>query len=108
MRFSIETTDRAVQVFHPQANTVYSLEAVAHLAHLPRRTVLLYCKHRLVSPVEDARWGNYFFDEEAIRQLRRIEELRSRFGVNIAGVRFILRLLDEVERLHYEQRMFAE
>jgi DNA-binding transcriptional MerR regulator len=106
MRF--DNTGRAVQVFQPQPDALYSIETVAHLAGIPRRTILVYCKHRLVSPVEDARWGNYFFDDDAIRQLRGIEELRSRFGVNLAGVKFILRLLNEIERLHCEQEMFAE
>ena len=106
--FEFENAGQAVQVFRPRPDAVYNIEAAAHLARVPRRTVLVYCKHHLVSPVEDARWGNYYFDDEAVRRLRSIESLRARFGLNIEGLKFIFRLLEEMERLRYEQQMFAE
>jgi len=108
MRISIEDTDHAIQLFRPGPSTVYNIEAVAHLTRLPRRTILLYCKHHLVSPVGDVRWGNFYFDDETVQRLRNIENIRSRFGVNIEGLKFILHLLEEMERLRYEQQMFAE
>jgi DNA-binding transcriptional MerR regulator len=95
-----------MQVFKPQPEALYGIETTAHLTHLPRRTILVYCKHHLVSPIEDVPGGGYFFDSAAIRRLRRIEELRARFGVNINGLKFILRLLNEMERMHYDE--FAE
>lgn len=108
MRISIEDTGHAVQPFYPGPNTVYNIEAVAHLTRVPRRTILLYCKHHLLSPVGDVRWGDYYFDHETVQRLRSIENLRGRFGVNIEGLKFIFRLLGEMEHLRYEQQMFAE
>lgn len=108
MRVSIEDTDRAVQVFHAGPNTVYNIETVAHLTRVPRRTILLYCKHHLVSPLDDVRWGNYYFNHETVQRLRNIENIRVRFGVNIEGLKFIVHLLEEMDRLRYEQHMFAE
>lgn len=108
MRASIEDTSRSVQLFRPGPNTVYNIEAVAHLAHVPRRTILLYCKHHLVSPVGDVRWGNFYFDDETVQRLRNIENIRARFGLNIEGLKFVFRLLEEMERLRYEQQMFAD
>jgi len=107
MRISVEDTE-AVQLFHPGPNTVYNIEAVADLTHVPRRTILLYCKHHLVSPVGDVRWGNYYFDDETVQRLRNIENLRARFGFNIEGLKFIFLLLEEMDRLRCEQQMFAE
>ena len=108
MRVSIEDTDRAVQLFRAGPNTVYNIEAVAHLTRVPRRTILLYCKHHLVSPLDDVRSGNYCFDHDTVQRLRNIENIRVRFSVNIEGLKFIFRLLEEMERLRYEQHMFAE
>jgi DNA-binding transcriptional MerR regulator len=108
MRVSIEDAGHAVQLFHPGPSTVYNIEALARLTRVPRRTILLYCKHHLVSPVGDVRWGNYYFDHETVQRLRNIENIRARFGVNIDGLKFIFRLLEEMERLRYEHQMFAE
>lgn len=43
----------ALQVFEPGAQTVYTIEAAAQLAQVPRRLIVLYYKHGLVSPVAD-------------------------------------------------------
>lgn len=107
MRTSLDSV-HALQLFQPVPHAVYGLEAVANIAHVSRRNILLYCKHHLVEPIEELSWGGFYFDNMAIDRLRRIEELRERFGCNIAGLKFMLRLMDEVERLQYEQRFFAE
>jgi len=60
--------------------------------------ILMYYKLGLISPVTDPAREGYYFDAEGVRTLRRIEFLRSDCGVNLAGIKMILRLLDEVER----------
>ncbi len=88
----------AVQRFEPESDVVYSIEDAGHIAHTPRRTILLYYKLGLISTASDPVREGYYFDAEGIRTLRRIEFLRSDCGVNLAGIKMILRLLDEVER----------
>jgi len=44
-------------------------------------TILVYYKHGLVSPVVDPECGGYYFNDEAIRTLRRIEYLRTDCGI---------------------------
>src|SRR5579871_5920505 len=88
----------AVQRFEPESNGVYTIEAAGQIAHTPRRMILMYYKLGLISPVSDPVREGYYFDAEGIRTLRRIEFLRSECGVNLAGIKVILRLLDEVER----------
>jgi DNA-binding transcriptional MerR regulator len=100
--FPKATRRRALQLFEPDPAAVYSLEAAAHLAHVPRRAILIYCKHGLVSPVGDPTAGGYFFSAEAIRALRRIQSLRAICGDDLAGIRMILHLTDEVHRLRAE------
>ena len=90
----------ALQLFEPDAQTVYTIEATAHLVDVPRRMVLVYCKLGFVSPVVDPGCGGY----EAIRILRRIEYLRNVCGINLSGIKMILDLVNEAERLRAEVR----
>jgi DNA-binding transcriptional MerR regulator len=99
-----ETRLRALQHFEPDTHAVYTIETAAQLAHLPRRTILIYCKHGLISPVIDPQCGGYYFNDEAIRNLRRIEYLRTVCGINLVGIKMILRLMNEAERLRAEMR----
>jgi DNA-binding transcriptional MerR regulator len=97
------TRSREIQLFEPPADALYSIEAAARLVDLPRRTVLVYCKHRLLSPVIAAN-GSYSFDGNCIRTLRRIEALRPICGSDLAGIKIILALTEQLERLHREMR----
>jgi DNA-binding transcriptional MerR regulator len=99
-----ENSMNALQLFEPDARAVYTIEMVAQLAEVPRRLIVLYCKLGLVSPVRDPASCGWCFSDEAIRIVRRIEYLRSACGVNLAGIKLILGLMDEVERLREELR----
>jgi DNA-binding transcriptional MerR regulator len=93
---------RALQRFEPDPRTAYTIEMTSYLVDVPRHTILQYCKHGLVSPVVDPACGGYFFNDEAIRVLRRVEYLRTSCGVNLAGIKMILDLMNKVERLESE------
>ena len=92
-----------LQIFEPTPNVVYTIDAAARLAAVPRHAILVYYKHGLLTPILDTEGGLYFNDE-AIRALRRIEFLRLARGVNIAGIKMTLDLMKEVERLQAEVR----
>jgi len=92
----------AVQLFEPDPNAVYTIEAVEHMAQMPRRLIAIYCKHGLLSPVVDPACGGFYFNDEAIRILRRIDYLRSICGINLVGIKMILHLLKDVEDLRAE------
>jgi DNA-binding transcriptional MerR regulator len=97
----------ALQRFEADPRVVYSIDTVAHLANVPRRVILIYYKHGLVSPVSDPRQG-YYFDAEAIRALRQIEQLRNRYGINLVGARVILDLMNEVQELRDQVRFLRD
>lgn len=86
---------------NPEDDAAYSLEIVARLSGVNAELVMHYREEGLIRPLpgHDDR-----FDDEAVRTLRRIEHLRSTCGVNDAGLRLVLGLLDEVERLRGEIR----
>lgn len=99
-------TDFALQLYEPDADLLYTLEEAARLAHVPRRWVAIYYLHGLVAPVMDPESGGWFFNDEAIRQLRRIEYLRQTYGVSLPVIRLLLDLQAEVERLQQELRFW--
>jgi len=69
-----------IQLFEPPSDAAYTIEAAAHLVDVRPRTILVYCKHRLLSPVINARDRSYSFDRESIRSLRGIKALRTVCG----------------------------
>ena len=99
---SVETPVTTLQLFEPDARAVYTLEAAASLTQLPRRLIAIYFRHGLVSPVMDPACSGWYFNDEAIRILRRIEYLRTVCGLNIVGIKLIMDLAREVDRLREE------
>jgi DNA-binding transcriptional MerR regulator len=95
--------EQRLQIFEPDPQAVYSIEITERLTQIPRRTIAIYVRHHLISPVVE-QGGGMFFDEEAIRMLRRIEQLRTSYGVNLPGIKLIIRLLDELEQRQTELR----
>jgi DNA-binding transcriptional MerR regulator len=94
---------KALRIFEPDPATVYNIEITERLTQIPRRTIAVYVRHHLVAPVVEQGEG-MFFDEEAIRVLRQIEQLRKSYGVNLPGIKIIMRLLEELEQRQSELR----
>ena len=103
----VEAPMTALQLFEPDARTVYTIEAASSLAQVPRRVIVVYFKHGLVSPVVDPMCGGWYFNDEAIRILRRIEYLRTACGINLVGIKLIMDLVKEVEQLRDEVRFIG-
>jgi DNA-binding transcriptional MerR regulator len=89
----------ALQLFEPDPHTVYTIETAAHLAQMSRRMILVYCKHGLISPVAEPRKHGYYCDGDTVRSLRCIQYLRTVGDVNLAGLKIILDLSNDVEEL---------
>jgi len=94
----------ALEVFQPDPNVVYTLDVTAHLAGVSRRSILAYSRAGLVRPLFQPPYGIMVFTEEAIYTLRRIEHVRTVHGIDVALIKTIFGLLDEVERLRGEVR----
>lgn len=94
-----EISVHAVQRFAPTRDAIYPIDTIAHLAAVPRHLVLLSCRHHLITPDVDPEYGGYRFDAAAIPILQRIDYLNRDCGINFAGIRIILELMSEVERL---------
>ena len=94
--------ESGLEVFELDAEPAHTIEVAARLAQVPRRLIILYYRHGLVAPVTSK--GEWYFDDEAIRVMRRITYLRSTCGLNLAGIKLVLSLTAEVERLRDELR----
>jgi len=95
---------RALELFQPKPNILYSLDAAAHLAGVPRRSILIYCRAGLVRSLFLPPYGVMAFTEEAIHAVRRIEHVRTVHGPDLALLKTMFDLLEEVERLRAELR----
>jgi DNA-binding transcriptional MerR regulator len=98
---------REIQLFEPQPDAVYTIEATSRIVDIPRRTILLYCKYQLLSPAMDSADHGYCFDGDAIRALRCIEALRAVCGDDFAGIRIILELTAALERLRSDLNLLS-
>lgn len=87
-----------------EASTVHSLEGVVELTHTSRHLVAVYCRHGFIAPLDEAVHGGWTFDDEAVRKLRRMESMRSAFGINLAGLHLVEELQQELEMLREEVR----
>jgi DNA-binding transcriptional MerR regulator len=96
-----------IQLFDPPPDEIYTIEATAHFVGVPRRAILVYCKHRLLSPMKDAANGAYSFNRDDVRALRRIEALRLICGDDLAGIKIILDLTTALERLQSDVRWLS-
>lgn len=97
----------ALELFQPQPNSLYSLEMAARLARVPRRSILVYCRAGLIQPVLLPPYGAMAFTEETIRVVRCVEYARTVHRLDLAWIKTLFGLLDEVERLRAELR-FAQ
>lgn len=104
MKTNDNKSTKAVQLFEPGPDEVYDIDAAGRIAQVPRRAILIYYKLGLVSAVADPEYGGYYFDDNAIRTIRRIEYLRIGCGMNLAGIKLVMSLMTEVEQLREESR----
>jgi len=107
MRIIAPANSWEIQLFEPQEDAIYTIEATSRLVNLSRRRILVYCKHHLVSPANGTTNHGYYFDRDAIHTLRRIETLRTVCDKDFAGIKIILELTAALERLRRDVRLLS-
>ena len=100
-------SSREIQLFEPPADRLYTIEATSRIVDVPRRTILVYCKYRLLSPAPATADHGYYFNRNAVCTLRRIEALRTVCGDDLAGIKIILDLTAALERLRSDIRLLS-
>jgi len=98
----------ALELFQPNPNMLYSLDAAAQFAGISRHALLVYCRTGLVRPVLQPPYDVMAFTGEAIQTVRRIQHVQATYGIGVAWIKTMLCLLEEVERLRSEVRCLRD
>jgi len=82
----------------PSERGVYVISVVADLAGMHPQTLRMYERRGLIEPKRTS--GNSRrYSERDVQRLRRIHELTHKHGLNLEGVRTVMNLEDQVDRL---------
>lgn len=82
------------------SHAVYVISVAAELAGMHPQTLRIYERRGLVRPAR-TQGGNRRYSDIDIERLRRIQDLAAG-GMNLEGIRRVMELENEVERLQHE------
>lgn len=77
---------------------VYMISVAAELAGMHPQTLRIYEARGLVTPKRSA-GKTRLYSQEDVERLRRIQELTSEMGMNLAGVEKVFELEEEIEKM---------
>ena len=77
---------------------VYMISVAAELAAMHPQTLRIYESRGLITPQRSPK-GTRLYSQEDVDRLRRIQELTSELGMNLAGVERVFELEQELERM---------
>ncbi len=98
-------TEMAVIRLHmvsPSNQAPYTLEELARLGGVSPALAQRYVDEGLLETIAGNVRTSFFFDDNALFELRRIQRLRRELGVNIAGVAVIHELQRQIDELKAE------
>jgi MerR family transcriptional regulator/heat shock protein HspR len=82
---------------------VYMISVAADLAGMHPQTLRIYESRGLITPKRSPK-NTRLYSEEDVERLRRIQELTTDLGMNLAGVEKVFELEREIERLRRRMR----
>jgi len=78
---------------------VFMISVAAELAQMHPQTLRMYEARGLIEPKRSPK-GTRLYSQEDVERLRRIQEMTTDLGLNLAGVERVLALEAEVEHMH--------
>jgi MerR family transcriptional regulator, heat shock protein HspR len=82
---------------------VYMISVVAELAGMHPQTLRIYESRGLIQPKRSPK-NTRLYSQEDVDRLRRIQELTSDMGMNLAGVEKVFELEEELDRMRRRMR----
>jgi MerR family transcriptional regulator/heat shock protein HspR len=76
---------------------VFMISVAAELADMHPQTLRMYEARGLIEPKRSPK-GTRLYSQEDVERLRRIQEMTSELGLNLAGVERVLELEEQLER----------
>jgi MerR family transcriptional regulator, heat shock protein HspR len=86
-----------------RARGVYMISVAAELAGMHPQTLRIYESRGLIQPQRSPK-NTRLYSQEDVDRLRRIQELTSELGMNLAGVEKVFELEQEIERMRRRMR----
>ncbi|HEX2232589.1 MAG TPA: helix-turn-helix transcriptional regulator [Thermoleophilaceae bacterium] len=84
---------------------VYMISVAAELAGMHPQTLRIYEQRGLITPKRSPK-NTRLYSQEDVDRLRRIQELTSELGMNLAGVERVFELEEEMKRMKRRMRAF--
>jgi MerR family transcriptional regulator/heat shock protein HspR len=78
---------------------VFMISVAAELAQMHPQTLRMYEQRGLIEPKRSPK-GTRLYSQEDVERLRRIQEMTSDLGLNLAGVERVFELEAQVEEMH--------
>src|SRR5215211_3707931 len=82
---------------------VYMISVAAELAGMHPQTLRIYESRGLITPKRSAK-NTRLYSQDDVERLRRIQELTSELGMNLAGVEKVFELEEEMTRMRRRMR----
>jgi MerR family transcriptional regulator, heat shock protein HspR len=86
---------------------VYMISVAAELAGMHPQTLRIYETRGLITPKRSPK-NTRLYSQEDVELLRRIQELTSEMGMNLAGVEQVFELEEEIERMRRRMRQLEK
>jgi MerR family transcriptional regulator/heat shock protein HspR len=80
---------------------VYMISVAAELAEMHPQTLRMYEARGLIAPQRSPK-NTRLYSQRDVERLRRIQRMTSEQGLNLAGVRALLRMEERVEKMRSE------
>jgi MerR family transcriptional regulator/heat shock protein HspR len=80
---------------------VYMISVAAELAHMHPQTLRIYEARGLIQPKRSPK-NTRLYSQRDVERLRRIQQMTSEQGLNLAGVGTVLEMEERVERMRVE------
>jgi MerR family transcriptional regulator, heat shock protein HspR len=93
------SVSRVTRVSVESARGVFMISVAAELAQMHPQTLRMYEARGLIEPKRSPK-GTRLYSQEDVERLRRIQEMTSELGLNLAGVERVLELEAEVDEMH--------
>ena len=91
------TTRRTTRVEVSHDRGVFMISVAAELAEMHPQTLRMYEARGLIEPKRSPK-GTRLYSQADVERLRRIQEMTSELGLNLAGVERVLDLEEQLER----------
>jgi MerR family transcriptional regulator, heat shock protein HspR len=86
---------------------VYMISVAAELAGMHPQTLRIYESRGLITPKRSPK-NTRLYSQEDVELLRRIQELTTEMGMNLAGVERVFELEEEIERMRRRMRQLEK